>query len=183
MIDYRHLIPEHEAYPCLVERKALKRPLRSSVFSLSGLLLPGRRFLLRLPPDFLLFHDVAVEWFAVRFHGRNVPALRNPPALSISPFTLSLCFMTIQIGEVEFYIDIVHTALVKLYPARTAVDGERGAPVVLVVIVPVSGAAAHAVSRGLYLVRDDGNDAAPVAAVLRAVLIYPVWTRYSRSGG
>ena len=39
--------------------------------TIAGLLLPGRRFLLRLPPDFLLFHDVAVEWFAVRFHGRE----------------------------------------------------------------------------------------------------------------
>ena len=43
------------------------------------------------------------------------------------------------------------------------------------VIVPVSGAAAHAVSRGLYLVRDDGNDAAPVAAVPACGIDIPLY--------
>ncbi len=43
------------------------------------------------------------------------------------------------------------------------------------VIVPVSGSTAHAVSRGLYLVRDDGHDAAPVAAVPACGIDIPLY--------
>ena len=57
MVNHRHLITEHEPYPGLVEGETFKRPLRSSVFSLSGIRSPERRFLLRLPPDPFLFHD------------------------------------------------------------------------------------------------------------------------------
>ena len=90
MIDYRHLIPEHEAYPCLVERKALKRPLRSSVFSLSGLLLPGIRlgseyeeidgFFCGCRLIFFCFMMLRLNGLLYGFTDGNVPALRNPPA-------------------------------------------------------------------------------------------------------